>query len=94
MLTGVRGKARVSPNDSIRSISARMRSVSAQMSWVSSRFGRRQMFFDQLRGAADAGQRILDFVRQHRRHAVHRAHRAAMQQLAVDALRQAALLQQ
>ena len=54
---------------------------------------RRHRLFQQLRRAANAGQRILDLMRQHRRHAVQRAHRAAMQQLAVDALREAALLQ-
>ena len=51
-------------------------------------------FFEQLRRAANAGERILDLMRQHRRHAVHRANGAAMQELAVDALRQAALLKQ
>ena len=54
---------------------------------------RRQRFFQQLRRAANAGQRILDFMRQHRRHAVHRAHRAPRHQLPVHALRQAAFLQ-
>ena len=53
----------------------------------------RQMFFDQLRCAANAGQRILDLMRQHGRHAVHRTHRAPVEQLPVDALRQAAFLQ-
>ncbi len=51
-------------------------------------------FFQKLRGAANAGQRILDLMRQHGRHAAHRTRRAAIQQLAVDTLREAALLQQ
>ena len=54
---------------------------------------RRQRFFQQLGGAANAGQRILDLMRQHRRHAVHGAHRAPRHQLAVHALGQAAFLE-
>ena len=39
-----------------------------------------------LRRAANAGQRILDFVRQHRRHRRHRSGGPAMGQLAIDFL--------
>ena len=47
----------------------------------------------QLRRAADAGQRVLDLVREHRRHAGDRAGGGAMGQLALDHLRHRALLQ-
>ena len=47
----------------------------------------------QLRGAADARQRVLDLVRQHRRHARHRAGGRAVRELALDHLRHRALLQ-
>ena len=47
----------------------------------------------QLRGAADARQRVLDLVRQHRGHARHRARGGAMGELALDHLRHRALLQ-
>ncbi len=56
--------------------------------------GGRHRFFQKLRRAADARERILDLMRQHRGHAAHRARRAAIQQLAVDALGEAAFLQQ
>ncbi len=49
-------------------------------------------FFEQLRGTANSRQRIFDFMRQHRRHAMQRAHGATMQKLAVDALCETALL--
>ena len=43
-----------------------------------------------LRRAADAGERVLDLVRQHRGEAGHRARGAAMRELAVDLLRHGA----
>ena len=70
-----------------------MRSVSATIKLGHFAFVRRQRLFQQLRRAANAGQRILDLMRQHRRHAVHRTHRAARHQLAIHALGQAAFLQ-
>ena len=61
-----------------------MRSVSSQIRLVSSRslVGRRLL--EELRGAADARQRVLHLVRQHRRERAHRAGGAAMRHLAVD----------
>ena len=67
----------------MRSTSATMRSVSSQISWVSSRAGRVGVLFEQLRRAANAGKRVLDLVRQHRRHRGHRAGGVPMGQLAV-----------
>ena len=46
-----------------------------------------------LRRAANAGERVLDFMRQDRRHAGDRARRAPVGELALDHLRHAALLQ-
>ena len=54
----------------------------------------RNRVFEKLRRAADAGERILDLVRKHGRHAAHRTRGAAIKKLPVDALREAALLQQ
>ena len=48
---------------------------------------------EQLRGAADAGERVLDLVRQHRGERDHRARRAAMGELAVHLVGDGALLQ-
>ena len=48
---------------------------------------------EQLRRAADAGQRILDLVRQHGGKRDHRARRAAMGELAVHLVGDGALLQ-
>ena len=48
---------------------------------------------EQLRRAADAGQRVLDFMRQHRRQRDHRTRRAAMGQLPVHLVGDGALLQ-
>ena len=48
---------------------------------------------EQLRGAANAGQRILDLVRQHGGERDHRARRAAMGELAVHLVGDGALLQ-
>ena len=42
---------------------------------------------EQLRRAADAGERVLDLMRQHRGKSGHRARRAAMRELAVDLFR-------
>ena len=47
----------------------------------------------QLRGTADARERVLDLVSEHRRHARHRARRRTMGELALDHLRHRALLQ-
>ena len=55
-------------------------------------FGRGRLL-QQLRRAADAGQRILDFMRQHRGQRDHRARRAAMRQLPVHLVGDGALLQ-
>ena len=41
------------------------------------------VLFEQLRGAANAGERVLDLVRQHRRHCGHRPGGVQMRQLAV-----------
>ena len=49
--------------------------------------------FEQLRRAADAGERILDFVRQHGRERGHRARGAAMGELAVHLVGDRAFLQ-
>ena len=49
--------------------------------------------FEQLRRAADAGQRVLDLVRQHGGKRAHRARRAAMGELAVHLVGDGALLQ-
>ena len=46
-----------------------------------------EVWLEQLRGAADARQRVLDLVRQHRGHARYRARRGAMRELALDHLR-------
>ena len=70
-----------------------MRSASAQISSRQIAFVGGHGFLEQLRGAADAGERVLDLMREHGRHAVQRTHRAAMEKLAVHALREAALLQ-
>ena len=52
-----------------------------------------QPAFQQLRGAADARQRVLDLVREHRRQAGHRAGGAAMRHLAVDLVGHRAFLE-
>ncbi len=52
----------------------------------------RHAVFEQLRRAADTGERVLD-PRQHRRHPVHRAHGAAVMELTVESLGEAALVQ-
>jgi hypothetical protein len=49
--------------------------------------------FEQLRGAANARERVLDFVRQHRSECDHRARRAAMGELAIHLVRDGALLE-
>ena len=50
--------------------------------------------FEQLRRTPDAGERVLDLMREHGREPGHRARRAAMGELALDHLRHAALLEQ
>ena len=52
-----------------------------------------QPALQQLRGAADAGQRVLDLMRQHRRQAGDRARGAAMRHLAVDLVGHRAFLE-
>ena len=69
----------------MRSTRATMRSVSSQIRLVSSRSLGRHRLLEQLRRAADAGQRVLDLVRQHRRHRGDRAGGVAVGHLAVDA---------
>ena len=69
MLTLSRSIGRTSEKASIRSTSLTMRSVSSQISRVSARSSSPTAALEQLRGAADAGQRVLDLVRQHRRRA-------------------------
>ena len=49
--------------------------------------------FEQLRRAANAGQRVLDLVREHGGERAHRARRAAMGELAVHLVGDGALLQ-
>ena len=53
----------------------------------------REVLLEKLGCALDAGQRILDLVREHGRHARYRARGRAMRQLALDHLRHVALLQ-
>ena len=55
---------------------------------------RRHRLLEQLRRAADARQRVLDLVRQHRGEAGDRARRAAAHQLPVDLVGHGALLEQ
>ena len=54
---------------------------------------RRRRLLQQLRRAADAGQRILDFMRQHRGQRDHRTRGASMGQLPVHLVGDGALLQ-
>ena len=70
-----------------------MRSVSVQMSCVSARSSSFEAGLQQLRGAADARERVLDLVGEHRRHARHGARGGAVRELALDHLRHRALLQ-
>jgi hypothetical protein len=68
----------------MRSTSDTMRSVSSVISRVSARSSSARRQFEQLGGATDAGQRILDLMGKHRGQAGHRARRAAMRHLPVD----------
>ncbi len=77
----------------MRSTSFTMRSASSQISRVSAAVVVGGRLFQQLRRAADAGQRILDLVRQHRRQRADRARRAPMGELAVHLVGDGALLQ-
>ena len=70
-----------------------MRSVSEQMSCVSARSASLVFCLEQLRGAANAGQRILDLVREHRGQPRYRTRGGAMGKLALDHLRHVPLLQ-
>ena len=70
-----------------------MRSASSQISRVSVRSSSPARLLEQLRGAADAGERVLDLVRQHGGERDHRARRAAMGELAVHLVGDGALLQ-
>ena len=47
---------------------------------------RRRVLLQELRRAADARQRVLDLMRQHRRHRGHRSGGSAMHQLTIDAV--------
>ena len=93
MLTGSVPSGRSSPNTSMRSTRLRMRSVSVQMSWASARSSSLRPGSMSWRGAADARQRVLDLVRQHRGEARDRARRGPVGELALDHLRHGALLQ-
>ena len=77
----------------MRSTRATMRSVSSQISWVSSRPAGVGVLLQQLRRAADAGERVLDLMRQHRRHRGDRARGVAVRQLAIDLVGDRALVQ-
>ena len=93
MLTGSRSTGRSSENTSMRSTSETMRSVSSLISRVSARSSSPTDGFQQLRRAADAGERVLDLVRQHGGKAGDRARRAAMRHLAVDLVGHRAFLE-
>ena len=77
----------------MRSTSLQMRSDSAQMSWVKRAVAIGALAFEQLRRAPDAGERVLDLMREHGGEAGDRARGAAMGELALDHLRHAALLE-
>ena len=66
----------------MRSTSVTMRSASSQISCVSVAVVVGRRLLQQLRRAANAGQRILDLMGQHRGQRDHRARRAAMGQAA------------
>ena len=70
-----------------------MRSASSQMSRVSSRSSSLGRLLEELRGAADARERVLDLVRQHGAERRDRARRAAMGELAVHLVGDGALLE-
>ena len=70
-----------------------MRSASSQISRVKRAILVADRLFEQLRRSADAGKRILDFVRQHGRERGHRTRRAAMRELAVHLVGDRAFLQ-
>ena len=70
-----------------------MRSTSAQISCVSVRSDFSPLVFDQLSCASDAGERVLDFMGEHRGESRDGARGAAMSELTLDHLRHAALLQ-
>ena len=93
MLTGSRSTGRSSANTSMRSTSFTMRSVSSQMSRVSVRSSSLDRLLEQLRGAANARQRVLDLVGEHGGERDHRARRAAVGELAVHLVGDGALLQ-
>ena len=94
MLTGSRSIGRSSENTSMRSTSFTMRSASSQISRVRARSVLvADRLLQQLRGAADARERVLDLVRQHGGERRHRARGAAVRQLAVDLVGDGALLQ-
>ena len=70
-----------------------MRSVSSQISLRQRAVVVARRLLEQLRRAANAGQRILDLMRQHGGKRDHRARRAAMRQLPVHLVGDGALLQ-
>ena len=71
-----------SPNASTRDNSWPIRSTSSRISSVNSRSWSPALISSKLRRAHDTGQRVLDLVRQHRRHADHRPRRISAGQLA------------
>ena len=84
---------RKSAKASIRSTSFTIRSVSSQISRVSAAILVAGVGLEQLRGASDARQRVLDLMRQHRAKRGNRAGGAAVGQLPVYFFSNCPLLQ-
>ena len=93
MLIGSRSTGRSSENTSMRSTSFTMRSASSQISRVKRAVVVAGGLLEQLRRAADARQRVLDLVRQHRGERADRARSAPMGELAIHLVGDGALLQ-
>ena len=83
MLSGLRCAGRRSPNASTRSTSLPIRAASAWISPVSSRSASPSPISSSCAAPGDAGERVPDLVRQHRRHAGDRARRRAVAEAAV-----------
>ena len=94
MLTGSRVTGRSSEKTSIRSTSLTIRSASSRISRVKVRSSLADRRVEKLRRAPDAGQGILDLMRQHAGERGDTARRAAMGQLTVELLGDGALLEQ